>query len=150
MQLCIHHFFDIIRDFGAAKDIDQHPYGHAYHRVARIIRDDPDIPITLVSGPDDVCMGCRRLMNGRCEDTIGHRTDFRYKDAFNRHLEKRIMEKCGLRPGDRLNPRQLCRQAKDYLDHIFWIYEGNDALHTQVRKENVIKGLAYYQERHGS
>lgn len=49
LELRIHHFFDTIRDLGAGKDLQPHPYGHSLHKVAALIRKDPQIKIRLVT-----------------------------------------------------------------------------------------------------
>jgi hypothetical protein len=148
MQLRIHHFFDIIRDFGIGKEISPHPYGHSYHKIAKLIRDNPNIEIKIVLGTDDICNGCIHLANNHCNDTINHRSDFTSKEEFNNYIDKRILDKCAINIGDMLTPMQICKRISPYLENIFWIYEGNDEENTQTRKNNVINGLMYYKSRH--
>ena len=149
MDLKIHHFYDIIRDFGRGKEILPHPYGHSYHQIARMIRDNPGIQIRLVIGPDDICEGCEMLQEGRCIDSISHRRDFLSKEDFNDHIDRKIMKVLSLGEGDTLTPQELCLFAKSYLANIEWIYEGNDPEHTAERKKNVIAGFRYYSKLHG-
>lgn len=150
MELRIHHFIDIIRDFGIGKTIAPHPYGHSYHKAAECIREDPNIQIKIVLGKDDVCNGCSRLVKGYCTDTIGHRSDFTSKHAFNDHIDQRIIEKCGLEIGDTLTAMQFCEKIPAYVENIFWIYEGNDEEHTLAGKKNVLKGFQRYIDNHSS
>lgn len=148
MELRIHHFFDIIRDFGSGKEIAPHPYGHAYHTVAGKILENPDLEFNLVVCADDICNGCSHLVDGICDDVITHRNDFEGKEAFNNHLDQRIMSVCGFSEKRKYSPRLLLGWAQKYLDNIGFIYEGNDELHTKSRKENVAKGLRFYAEMH--
>lgn len=148
MELRIHHFFDIIRDFGISKEITPHHYGHSYHKIAWLIRNDPNIKIKIVLGADDICNGCVHLVNNHCDDTINHRSDFVSKDEFNNHIDRKFLDKCAINIGDILTPIQLCKKIQTYLDHIFWIYEGNNEEHTQIRKNNVIDGLKNYKSKH--
>jgi len=144
MNLRIHHFFDIIRDFGSGKEIKSHPYGHSYHQVAEMIRKNPHLEIKIVVSADDVCVGCKFLQDEKCKDTITHRNDFTSKEEFNNYLDKRIMQVCSINEGDILTPIELCEKAKLYLEKIEWIYARNNPEHTKVRKENVIKWLSSY------
>ncbi len=148
MDLRVHHFFDIIRDFGIGKDIIPHFYGHSYHKISQLIRNDPNIKIRIVLNIDDICNGCVHLVNNSCEDIITHRADFNSKEEFNDFIDKRIINKCEIKIGNILTPKELCEKAKEYLNYIFWIYKGNDIEHTKIRKMNFIKGLEYYKSKH--
>lgn len=147
LELRIHHFIDIIRDFGAGVEIRPHPYGHSGHRVAESIRNDPGIRIRILMGTDDICAGCQHLSGRRCTDVITHRADFASKEAFNDHIDQRILGVCGIRTGEVHTVARLCRVIDEYLAHINWIYEGNDAAHTALRAQHVRKGLENYRNR---
>ena len=149
MNIRIHHFFDIIRDFGSGKIIVPHPSLHAYHKVAEQIRENPNIELKLVVQSDEVCTGCVHLEKSICDDTISHRKDFLLKEEFNNYLDKRIIDVCGFEYSEKYSPKLLCKLAYKYIENIEFIYEGNDASHTFLRKQNVIKGLKYYSEKHG-
>ena len=149
MKIRIHHFFDIIRDFGTGKEFTQHPYLHSYHIVAGEIDRNPNLDLEIVFEPDAVCTGCAYLKNTGCADSISHRKDFSQKDAFNNYLDYRIVEICKIQTSVKFSPKTLCQIAHKYINHIEFIYEGNDQNHTQMRKENLIKGLIYYSEKFG-
>lgn len=149
MELRIHHFFDIIRDFGSGKNIVPHEYGHAYHKVAEQIMGNVNLEFELVIGSDEICKGCSQLKDGDCIDLISHRQDFIGKEEFNNHLDSRIMENCGFENSKMYTPKQLCELAGNYINNIQFIYKGNDVEHTEIRKQNVISGLRYYSEKHG-
>lgn len=148
MQIRIHHFFDIIRDFGRGRVIDPHKYQHSYHTIAQKINEQPDMDLTLVIRSDAVCVGCIHLKNSNCDDTISHRKDFLGKEDFNNYLDKRIMETCGIEISALYSPKELCENAHEYLGKIEFIYEGNDPEHTDTRKENVFRGFQYYSQKH--
>ena len=148
MKLRIHHFFDIIRDFGIGKKFDPHPYQHSYHKIASLINDDPNIEIEIIVGSDAVCEGCIHLTGGHCNDTISHRKDFTAKEAFNNYLDTRIIEVCEVDVSKKYSPELLVNLADRYIQNIRFIYEGNDAEHTEQRKQNVILGLKYYSAKH--
>lgn len=147
MKLRVHHFFDIIRDFGSGKEISPHPYGHSYHIIAEKIRNNPYVPVQLVIGCDDVCEGCNHKSNNQCTDTISHRKDFASKEEFNNHIDNRIMEVCKLNLQSFYTPIQLCNYTKTYINHAGYIYDGNDSDHTSQRIELVKRGLHYYLDK---
>ena len=84
-----------------------------------------------------------------CDDLITHRTDFISKEDFNNYIDKRIIKVCNIETGIVYTPRLLCEFANKYIENIELIYQGNDLEHTLLRKENVLKGLHYYSEKHG-
>lgn len=146
INLRIHHFYDILRNFGQDKKIKPHPYLHSFHKVAELIRHNSNLKIKITISCDSICENCIHYKNGICDDLITHRKDFSSKEALNNYIDKRIMKKCLLKKGDILTPRQLCEKAELYLDNIEFIYSGNDLEHTKKRKKDVINGLKYYNE----
>lgn len=148
MKIRIHHFFDIIRDFGSNKEIVAHPYLHSYHRVAEEIRENPNVEFEIVVESDQVCNNCVHLTKSACDHLITHRADFIKKEDFNNHLDTRIMEICGIQKSEKYAPKLLCELANKYIENIQFIYNGNDFEHTQQRQKNVILGLKYYSEKH--
>jgi len=148
MKLRIHHFFDIIRDFGAGKEFHPHPYHHSYHTVANIILNDPLIKIEIVKESDSVCEGCIKLKGSVCTDIITHRKDFTGKEAFNNYLDTKIMEVCGIKLNNIETPASLIRLSEKYISNIQFIYAGNDKEHTEIRRVNVLKGVDFYKRRH--
>jgi hypothetical protein len=148
MKIRIHHFFDIIRDFGTGKEILPHPNLHSYHIVAKEILENPAAQLDLVTGADAVCKNCIHLKNGRCTDFITHRPDFSGKEDFNNYLDQRVIEICRIDTSKNYTPETLFQFAQNYLENIETIYEGNEMWHTQRRKENVVSGLNFYSEKH--
>ncbi len=148
MKIRIHHFYDIIRDFGSGKNITPHSSLHAYHKVAEQIRENPNIEFEIVIESDAVCTGCIHLEKSICDDTISHRKDFTLKEEFNNYLDRRIVDICGIRLSEKYSLKMLCEIAHKYIANIEFIYEGNDTEHTKLRKENVIRGLKYYSQKH--
>ncbi len=145
MKLRIHHFYDMIRDYGINQPITAHPYGHSYHKIAKLILINPNDTIELVLSCDAICKGCSRLEDDHCLDAIDHRADFISKESFNNHIDERIMKACGLKIGDKVTPEVLIEKTNSYLDKIEWVYKGNDKEHTANRKKYLIKGIEKYR-----
>ncbi|QGY45540.1 DUF1284 domain-containing protein [Maribellus comscasis] len=147
MKIKIHHFFDIIRDFGIAKEFNPHPYKHSYHKVAEIVWQHPETEVEIVVGADGVCEGCIHLVETSCNDIITHRKDFTLKEEFNNYLDSRIIEVCGIDVSKKYSFKSLLQFSEEYVENMKFIYEGNDIAHTAKRKENVQKGLKIYSAK---
>ena len=140
-DLRIHHFFDIIRDYGSVKLLQEHVYGHSYHLIGNEIFENRIKKIRLVIKNDDICERCKYLSFGECTDTIQHRSDFKCKEEFNNYLDTKIMNCMGYKEGQIVEINDIIDQSDKYLDSIFDIYAGNDIRHTEQRKQNVSSGI---------
>jgi hypothetical protein len=140
-ELRIHHFFDMLRDYGAKKEIYPHPYGHSYHLLAEKTYSNELDSIKIIISNDDVCADCSKSKDGHCLDTLDYREDFSLKEDFNNHIDHRIMKKMNLRENQIISFKELLGLAELYINDMDWIYEGNDPDHTEKRRENVIKGV---------
>ena len=141
INLRIHHFFDIVRDYGNGIKPAPHPFGHSYHKIAEAIFNNKVDKIRLVIQNDDVCLNCDKLIQDRCIDIIEHRADYDSKQMFNDDLDSRIMNVMGYRVGQVTNFIEILKRSGNYLDSIYEIYKGNDIAHTKLRKQNVSKGI---------
>ncbi len=145
----IHHFFDILRDFGLKKDFDLDPvYLHSYHIIANGIRKNARAPFKIVIGADSICEGCIHLKQGLCRDKI-IKPGFLLKNDYNNYLDLKILRKMNICENEITTPLELCRNAWKYIDHIFSIYDLNDPEYTFKRKKGVLLGLDYYRKLHG-
>ena len=147
-EIRIHHFFDILRDFGTGNEIkpDSH-FNNSYHSVAARIRKNPKEKFKIVVGADSVCAGCKFLKNGSCTDHIG-KPGFTSKNNYNDYLDRKILKVSGLKEGEMKSPAELCLYAQSYLSHMDKLYDLNDSMHTDWRKNQVMKGLEYYNKHH--
>jgi hypothetical protein len=135
IRLRVHHFYDIIRDFGSGKEFVPHPYGHSLHKIAQLIRLNPNLNMQMLVSCDSICEGCLHFKNDHCDDVITHRKDFTLKEEFNNHIDNRIMGKCKIKERDFITPIQLCQKAKYYLKNIHFIYLGDEDWHIKKRKK---------------
>lgn len=146
-KIRIHHFFDIVRDYGNEKAMIPHPYGHSYHLVGKRIIAGEIKEMQLVVESDDICNNCNKLVCKHCIDTISHREDFKLKEQFNNYLDNRIMKTLGLKKGQIVTFTELIDTSHLYLDNIEDIYIGNDLDHTKIRASNVEKGINKIKSR---
>jgi len=142
-----HHFLDIIRDFGAGVHHKPHPYGHAVHEAARLLRENPRTLLELTSGADEICQPCRFLKHGRCTDTTTTPGRKVRKGSWNRLIDCRIFKRLGLREGDRIPAVDFCRLAEQRLGDLFTLYREADPRKTALREKNLRKGIEQYLKR---
>ena len=121
-----HHFVDVLRFLGRGRTaFEPHPYGHAMHAVARELVENRDSVLAIELGADDVCLPCRHNAGGLCDDTID--TSFRpqapsSKREYNLRIDRRWCERLGLKPGDRIGARDLCRRLREVGDDLADVY----------------------------
>lgn len=144
----IHHFFDIIRDFGISPDIPANTgYQHSYHTVACLIRENPGVRMKIVLGTDSVCQGCIRNIKGWCDDPLTRKKGFTMKNDYNDYLDVKILETCHLSIGQIVTPREICQASDRYIREIGSIYQIDSEEYIRNRRDNFIAGLQYYTER---
>jgi len=139
-----HHFLDIIRDFGAGRSHQPHPYGHDVHRVAGVIREHPDTILELTEEPDAICAPCRFLVDGNCIDITTSPGHLIPKDRWNRLIDRRIFERLGLKEGDRLTTLEFCRLARERLGDLYSLYAEADRIKTAQRRSLLEAGFEKY------
>jgi hypothetical protein len=145
MTIRIHHFFDIIRDFGSGEEImPDTNYKHSYHSVANILKDYPDIKMKIVAGVDSVCDECIHNVNQKCDDSLTRKKGFSMKYDYNNWLDKRIIERCNYTEGQIVTPAAICRSADKYIDNIYNIYELDSKTEIDARKKKFLEGLKFY------
>jgi len=146
LNIRIHHFFDILRDYGSNKILEPHEYGHSYHIIGQQIYNNQISEMKLIIDNDDICQGCNKLSGKQCTDTISHRADFKSKEKFNNHIDTKIMGIMRLRQNQNITLKDLLAISHLYIDAVELIYTGNDIEHTIIRKKNVERGIAMKQD----
>ncbi len=141
-----HHFIDIIRDYGAGEvSSEPHPYGHAVHLVAARIVSDPDTPLVMELGADDICQPCRHNIAGLCDDTIeapfGRGAPIS-KREHNLALDDRWCERLGLEQGDRLTAREFCERLREAAGDITDMYREEPPANAAARGRSIREGIA--------
>jgi len=143
-----HHFIDIITAFGRGQtEFEPHPYGHAIHLIAGRVREDPEVPLQMELGADDICAPCSHNVNGLCDDAID--TSYRpeapsSKREWNLLIDARWCERLGLKQGDRLTARQFCTRLRDRAGDITDIYREMPPERTADRQRNLEKGVVSF------
>jgi hypothetical protein len=139
-----HHFLDILRDYGAGRVWEPHPYGHALHTVARSLLDNRGQPLTLVLDADDICHPCQKNDNGTCADwteSPGYRIR---KEDWNRRIDQRILKLFELAEGTVISAVDLARLALRHLSDISTVWREAPKERTQERVRNLSCGLSAY------
>lgn len=139
-----HHLLDIIRDLGAGKKHEPHPYGHGVHRLARIIRDNPHTVFVLTADADSICEPCCNMIDRRCVDTTTSPGRKVSRESWNRLIDGRIFEKLGLEEGAAISALDFCRLASEMLGDLYTLYVEADPEKTAVREKNLTRGFEEY------
>ncbi|HNS32084.1 MAG TPA: hypothetical protein PKN36_03810 [bacterium] len=140
-----HHLVDIIISFGYESiEFKPHPFGHAVHKVAETVFNNPDEKFCIELGADTICSPCKYNVNNRCIDTID--TSYRplaprSKNEWNLLLDRRWCEKLGLKQGDVLTARQFGRLVEEKGGDISDIYRELPSEMISKRKQALAKGL---------
>ena len=139
-----HHLLDIIRDFGAGRKHEPHPYGHHVHRLAGIIRNNPETVFVLTAEADSICEPCCNLVENRCMDTTTSPGKKVSKESWNLLIDSRIFERLALEEGTAITALDFCRLASERLGDLYTLYAEVDPGKTAVRKKNLKRGLEQY------
>ena len=138
-----HHFLDIVTDFGAGNAFTPHPYGHAVHIVAEKALSDRNVVLQLVLGCDDICRPCIHSKEGRCVDSVDH-PPFSSKEEYNRTIDARIFQQLGLEEGTEIAASEFCRITRDKIGNLYDIWREVPREHTDLRRQNLMKGISMY------
>jgi hypothetical protein len=150
LSIRIHHFFDIIRDFGIQNEIPANTlYLHSYHTVADSIHENPNIRMKIVLGVDSVCQGCIHNVNNSCDDLLTRKEGFTMKNDYNDYLDKRILEACQINIGHIMTPNEICLLSDKYINNIESIYKVDSEDYIRKRKKDFIAGLHYFTRSSG-
>lgn len=139
-----HHLLDIIRDLGAGKKHEPHPYGHGVHRLAGIIGDNPHTVFVLTADVDSICEPCCNMIDRRCVDTTTSPGRKVSRESWNRLIDGRIFEKLGLEEGAAISALDFCRLASEKLGDLYTLYVEADPEKTAVREKNLTRGFEEY------
>lgn len=119
LQLRPHHILDIIRNIGYNRPIEPHPLGHNVHGITLEIINNPDQPLKLVVGADDICIPCTKLnAESICTDVLPQCDDKPSKQTYNDALDIKVLQFLGLKEDMQLTVRQYLQFVNAKLEGI--------------------------------
>ena len=139
-----HHLLDIIRDFGSGREHQPHPYGHDVHRLAGIIRENPQTEFEFTAEADSICAPCKNLINTHCIDKTEITGKETTKESWNRLLDGRIFKRLEIQEGTIMTAIEFCRLAQKKLGNLYSLYAEVEKSQTAVREKNLMQGLKDY------
>jgi hypothetical protein len=80
-----------------------------FHKVKRMVEQNPDLEIEVVDTCDVVCIQCPNAQGLECfkGSTLNDKTI--------REMDRRVMDRLGIRPGDRFKARELFGLIKEKI-----------------------------------
>ncbi len=145
-----HHFVDVLSALGRGQtSFEPHPYGHDVHRVAAHLLEHRDALLEIELEADAICGPCKHNVDGRCDDVID--TSFRptaprSKREYNLRLDRRWCRRLGLRQGQQLTARALCRLLDERAGDVADIYRENPPDRTARRAQDLRLGIVAFLE----
>ena len=141
-----HHFIDMIKLYGGGREsfTPDLAYGHSFYLVANEIMRDPNTKLWMTIRGDDVCNHCKyRDASGFCTDTVSHIEGVVSKDAYNKSLDKRIMDLLDMKEGETFTAYEMCLKLSTDRDIIkkVWV---EDISTVERRQELFWLGLDRY------
>jgi hypothetical protein len=80
-----------------------------FHKVKRLVEQHPDLVVEVVDSCDVICVACPNMQDGEC-----FKTGLKYNEKV-KCIDGRVMERLGIRPGDRLKARELYALVKEKI-----------------------------------
>ena len=119
LQLRPHHILDIVRNIGHNRPIEPHPLGHNVHGITFEIINNPDQPLKLVVGADDICTPCAKLNADLiCMDILPQCDDKPSKQTYNDALDLKVLQFLDLKESSQLTVRQYLQIVHTKLEGI--------------------------------
>lgn len=119
LKLRPHHILDIVRNIGHNRPTEPHPLGHNVHGITLEIIDNPDQPLKLVIGADDICTPCTKLnAKSICTDVLPQCDDKPSKQIYNDALDHKVLQFLNLKEGMELTIRQYLQIVNSKLEGI--------------------------------
>ena len=119
LKLRPHHILDIVRNIGHNRPTEPHPLGHNVHGITLEIINNPDQPLKLVIGADDICTPCTKLdADLICMDVLPQCDDKPSKQIYNDALDHKVLQFLNLKEGMELTIRQYLQIVNSKLEGI--------------------------------
>lgn len=141
-----HHFLDIIKLYGSGIDffVPDEKMGHDFFRIGNIILNNKNIMMKLTIDADDICTPCKYCKSSVCDDSLSGIGGYTKKDAYNKTLDKRIIEYFNLDLNKPYTPKELCEIYLSDLDFIYKVWQEEDDEKTTRRYELFSNGAKKY------
>lgn len=119
LKLRPHHILDIVRNIGHHRPIEPHPLGHNVHGITLEIINNPDQPLKLVVGADDICTPCTKLNADLiCMDVLPQCNDKPSKQTYNDALDLKVLQYLSVNIGQPLTIREYLQIVNSKLEGI--------------------------------
>ena len=141
-----HHFFDIIKLYGSGLDkfIPDEKMDHDFYRIGTIILNNKDVMLSLTLDADDICTPCKYCQNNMCSDKLESIPGYDKKDAYNKELDKRIIEFYNLDINKKYSAIELCRTYLSEPEFINKVWQEENEEKVKRRNQLFLSGVKRY------
>jgi uncharacterized protein len=80
-----------------------------FQKVKRLVEQNPDLDIEVVDSCDVICLACPNSQGGDC-----FKSGLKLDNTV-REMDRRVMDRLGIRPGDRFKAREIYEMLKDAI-----------------------------------
>ena len=80
-----------------------------FQKVKRLIEQHPDLVVEVVDSCDVICVACPNMQDGEC-----FRSGRKYNEKV-KCIDGRVMERLGIKPGDRFRAKDLYALVKEKI-----------------------------------
>ncbi len=144
VKLRPHHLLGILTGYGNGEKFEPHPYGHALHIIAPMVREHPTLRVKFVVAADDICAPCKHLRpDGTCDDVLSQLSPPISKQEYNDKLDRRLFAYLNLRSGATMTVRAFCKLVNRRVPGIEKICT-HPKEDEQRRLAGMIKGLQMF------
>ncbi|MGE5557737.1 MAG: hypothetical protein ACM3WV_03910 [Bacillota bacterium] len=144
-----HHFIDILVSIGEGqRKFEPVPaYGGSdLNLITHKIWNDRNIIFDFLIGADDICHPCRHNIDGVCNDTFQKNNRTFSKHRYNEELDIRWLNQLGFKEGMEMKARDFCKLVREKAGDMTSIYQHDTKEEVEIKKENLLKGIAVYLE----
>ena len=141
-----HHFFDIVKLYGAGIEhfVKDEEHGHDFYKVANAVLENREMLLELTAGSDDICAPCRSCDKTRCTDPLTVIPGYQLKENWNKVIDNRLFDFCGYRAGAIMTATELCRRLYEIKECIDEVWQEEPDEKRQIRVHNFCKGAERY------
>lgn len=140
-----HHFFDIIKLYGAGIDefVPDKEYMHDFYLIGNKILKNKNLELKITIKSDDICNPCIFCRDNQCIDSLSI-GEFTKKELWNAVIDTRIIKYADLKLNKIYTSNEFCQSLYNIRTHIHDIWKEEDSIITNKRYNYFLLGANKY------